>query len=181
MAAITMALEWNIWYPEWMIGDGLPNRSVGEEFSWEVEFHPSQQLTKAVEQRKTAVPIPEYRYCVMAELVCLSEQACVIDFGLKVVGEADSIASECRPGDYVTGEVVLSLTHGCVVPAEKTLEFVSRKWRVNAIQADITPHISLPDNPQFFFRDESRIKYQSVWSTGDIRTHAYVLHCSETL
>jgi hypothetical protein len=38
MAAITMALEWNIWYPEWMIGDGLPKRSVGEEFSWEVEF-----------------------------------------------------------------------------------------------------------------------------------------------
>jgi len=42
MAALTMALEWNIWYPEWMIGYGLPNRSVGEEFSWEVEFYPNQ-------------------------------------------------------------------------------------------------------------------------------------------
>jgi hypothetical protein len=180
MAATTMALGWNIWYPEWMIGDGLPNRSVGEEFSWEVEFYSNEQLTKAGERRKTAVPIPDHRYRVIAELVCLPERACVIDFGLGVVGEADSIASECRPGDYVTGEVVLSLTHGRVLPVEKTLEFVSRRWRVTAIHADVTPYISLPDNPQFFFRDESRIRYQSVWSTGDVRTHAYVLHCSET-
>ena len=176
-----MALEWNIWYPEWMIGDGLPNRSVGEEFIWEVEFYPEEQLPKAIGRGKTAVPIPEYRYRVMAELVRLSEHACIIDFGLKVVGDADSIAAECRPGDFVTGVVALSLTHGRALPAEKTHEFVSRKWRVNSIQADITPYISLPDNPRFFFRDESKIKYQSVWSTGDVRTHAYVLHCSETL
>jgi hypothetical protein len=176
-----MALEWNIWYPEWMIGDGLPNRSVGEEFIWEAEFYPNERLTKANERRKTAVPIPEYKYRVMAELLCLSEQACLIDFGLKVVGDADSIASDCRPGDYLTGEVVLSLTRGRLLAADKTLEFVSRKWRVNAIQADITPYISLADNPRFFFRDESRIKYQSVGSTGDVKTHAYVLHCSETL
>src|SRR5262249_1538943 len=158
MATDTMALVWNIWYPEWMIGDGLPDRDVGEEFIWEVEFNPNEQLTKAIERRKTAVPIPDYRYRVTAELDCQSEQACVIDFGLKVIGEASLIASECRPGDSVTGELVLCLTHGRVLPAEKTLEFVSRKWRVDAIQADITPYISLPDNPKFFFRDASRIK-----------------------
>ena len=61
MAATTMALEWDVWYPEWMIGDGLPNRSVGEEFIWEVEFFPQEQLTKAIERRITAVPIHEYR------------------------------------------------------------------------------------------------------------------------
>jgi hypothetical protein len=181
MAAITMALEWNIWYAEWMIGDGLPNRSVGEEFIWEVEFYSNEQLTKAGERRKAAIPIPDYKYHVIAELVCLSEQACVIDFGLKVVGDADLIPWECRPGDFVTGGLVLSLTHGRVLPTEKTLEFVSRKWKVNAIQADITPHISLADNPKFFFHDESRIKYQSVWSTDEVRTRNYVLHCSETL
>lgn len=176
-----MALEWNIWYERWMIEDGLPDRSVGEAFVWEVDFYSNEQLTKATEQRKTAVAIPDYRYRVIAQLVCMSEQACVIDFGLKVVGDADLIASECRPGDYVTGEVVLSLTHGRVLPVEKQLEFVNRKWRVDGIQADITPHISLPDNPKFFFRDESRIKYQAVWSTDDVRAESYVLHCSETL
>jgi hypothetical protein len=80
MAAITMALEWNIWYPEWMIGDGLPNRSVKEEVVWEVEFYSKERLAKAEEQRKTVIPIADHRYRVIAELVCLSDQACVIDY-----------------------------------------------------------------------------------------------------
>jgi len=176
-----MALEWNIWYAEWMIGDGLPDRSVGEEFVWEVEFYPNERLAKTEERKKTAVPLPDYRYRVTAELICLSEQACVLDFGLKVVGGADLISPGCRPGDFVTGEIVVSLTHGRVLPAEKTLEFVSRKWRVNSIQADITPYISLPHNPRVFFRDESRIRYQSVSSTDEVKAHNYVLHCSEAL
>jgi hypothetical protein len=63
-----MALEWNFWYARWMIDDGLPNRGVGDEFAWAIEFSTSERLLRANEQQKAAVPRPDYKYRVVAQV-----------------------------------------------------------------------------------------------------------------
>jgi hypothetical protein len=181
-----MPLEWNFWYARWMIEDGLPNRSVGDEFSWFIEFGVPNGLSWAREQGKKATPLPDYRYRIVAEVrsihesPSIAERACVIDFGLKVVGDPSVLPLGCKPGEYVCGELSLFLTHGHAIPLEESFESLKRRWHVNAIQADVTPRIPHPEHGGSV-RDESRIKYQAIWSTTSAKADDYILHCSETL
>lgn len=181
-----MPLEWNFWYELWMIQDGLPNRSVGDEFSWDIEFAAPDRLSRTNEQRKTAIPLPDYKYQVVAEVrsiyasASIEERACVIDVGLKIIGDPEVLPVGCKPGDYVCGEIILILTHGHAIPPEESPEFLKRKWHINTIQAGLTPRIEHPEH-RYFMRDESRMKYQPVLSTATIKAESYILHCSETL
>jgi hypothetical protein len=127
---------------------------------------------------KSAIAVPDYKYRVVAELVFLSEKACVIDFGLRAIGYADSVPPERKQGEYVTGEVALSLPLCTEIVPEEIDNSLRRKWHVNGIHADMTPYISHPDNPKSFFRDESRIRYEPVLSTASVKTDAYILHCT---
>ena len=172
-----MPLDWNIHYAGWMIDDGLPGRRVGESFDWEVEFW-SKNLTRTTEQIKSATPLPDYGYRIVGELFHVSEQACLLDFGLKVFGERTQVPAKCKQGDYVAGNIGLGFLHGRLYPPEITFEALNRNWHVNSIQADMTPYISNPDNPKYFFRDESRIHYESVLFTTRYKVHDYILQCS---
>jgi hypothetical protein len=176
-----MRSEWNLYYPSWMIADGEPHRAVGEIFEWfSIEFWTVKSLERTDERRKSAIPVADYNYQVVAEVAYLSEKACVIDFGLRAIRTPDLLSPECGQGDYVTGKVSIGLPLCTkVVPAEvsKTL---MRKWRVNRISADLTPYVRRPDNPRFDFRDETQIQYQEVESTTALKAQTYILHCSET-
>jgi hypothetical protein len=174
-----MSLEWNIRYDAWMIEDGLPDRSVGQEFSWDIEFWSPHGLANSAERRKTAIPVSDYRYLVVAHISSMGGEYCVIDFGLKVVGNISLLPAGCKTGDYVAGEIVLSLNDGCELPATEDSRELKKTWHVNAIQADLTPFVSHPENPRQFYRDESRIKYEPVWSTDAVKANSYILHCSE--
>lgn len=87
----------------------------------------------------------------------MTERACVIDFGLKVIGDPNALPAGCKSGDYVCGEMTFILTNGHAIPPEESVERLRRKWHVNAIQADLTPHIQHPEH-RYFMRDESRIE-----------------------
>lgn len=175
-----MLLEWNLHYERWVIDDGEPERCVEEDFSWfSVEFWSTNKLRKAPESATSAFEVSGYRYRVVAELVLLSEKACVIDFGLRAIGYADSISAECKQGDYVTGEVALGLPLCTEIVPEKILKSLERRWHVNGIHADTTPYISHAQNPRAYFRDESRIQFEPVESTASLRTHGYILHCTK--
>jgi hypothetical protein len=176
-----MPTEWNLYYPSWMIADGQPDRTVGEIFEWfAIEFWTEKSLERTDERRKSAIPVADYNYQVVAEVAYLSEKACVIDFGLRAIRTPDLLSPECRQGDYVTGKVSIGLPLCTEVVPEEVLKTLTHKWRVNRISADLTPYVAHQDNPRFSFRDESRIRYQEVKSTDTIRTREYVLHCSET-
>jgi hypothetical protein len=187
MAAIAMPLEWNFWYPLWMIQDGLPNRSVGDQFSWQIEFDCLEKLSISEERRKTIVPLADYEYQIIGEVTAvyrttsLSEKSCVVDIGLKVIGNPDSLPVRTKLGDYVCGKISLSLSHGTGIRPGESEESLKRKWQVKAIQADTTPYITLPDKPNYSVRDNSRVCYKPVWSTADIQAENYVLHCFEVL
>src|SRR5215472_14934468 len=105
-----MLPEWNLHYEEWIIGDGEPDRHVGEVFDWfALAFWSEGKLEKAREGEKSAVPISDFRYRVVAEVVYLSESACIVDFGLRATTTDDLMLPRCQKGDYVTGEIGLRL------------------------------------------------------------------------
>jgi hypothetical protein len=176
-----MPTEWNLCYPSWMIADGQPDREVGQFFEWfAIEFWTAKgRLVRTDERRKSAIPVADYNYRVVAELAYLSDKACVIDFGLRAIRTPDLLSPECKQGDFITGEIGIGLPLCTEVVPEEVLKTLAHKWRVNRISSDLTPYVAHPDNPRFSFRDESRIRHQEVKSTDAIRTHGYVPHCSE--
>lgn len=172
--------EWNLHYASWIIGDGEPDRSIGEVFDWfALAFWSEARLVMSSEQSASAVPVDDYKYRVVAEVTYLSEKACVIDFGLRATAGPDQLPAGCRQGDYVTGEIALDLPLCTAVMPKPVSETLKHRWQVNRISADLTPYIAHPDHPRFFTRDDSRICYQDVPSTESVRTHSYILHCSK--
>jgi hypothetical protein len=175
-----MPSEWNLYYPIWMIADGEPDREVGEIFEWfSVEFWTLKCLERTDERNKSAIPVADFNYQVVAEVAYLSEKACVIDFGLRAIRTPGLLSPVCKQGDYVTGKISIGLPLCTEVVPEEVSKTLTRKWRVNRVSADLTPYVTRPDNPLFYFRDETQIQHREVKSTTALKTHAYVLHCSE--
>jgi hypothetical protein len=169
---IAMA-EWDLRYPQWMIGDGEPDRNVGEVFDWfAVEFWSDEKLKKSVKKTKSAIAINDFKYRITAEVTYVSNNACIIDFGLKATSTADVLVPEFQEGDYVMGEVSLGLAFSMQVVTEEVLKSLARTWQVNKISADLTPYLG-------YARDSSRIRYEDAASTSAVNAHTYVLHCSE--
>jgi hypothetical protein len=103
----------------------------------------------------------------------------VIDFGLRAIGYVDRVPPDCKQGDYVTGKITLGLPLCTEIVPEEIQHSLRRKWHVNGIHGDMTPYISHAQEPKFFFRDQSRIRYEQVPSTVSVNTHGYVLHCTK--
>jgi len=175
-----MRSEWNLHYAGWVIEDGQPDRSIGEIFDWfAITFWTEECLAKVNERSRSAVGVGDYRYRVVAEVTYTSDRACIIDFGLKATASSDRLPPECAPGDYVTGEVYLNLPLCTEVGPEEIFKTLAHRWQVNKISADLTPYVPHPHNPRHFLRDPSQIRYEELASTDSVKTHSYVLHCSE--
>jgi len=132
-----MPNEWNLRYDAWMIGDGEPNRDLGEVFDWyAVEFFSVEGLATVQEKSKSAVPVADYEYRVVAELIYLSEGTCIIDFGIRAIAHMRNLRSGCKQGDYVAGNVGLGLPAVIENAPEALLKTLEHRWRVNRISAD---------------------------------------------
>jgi hypothetical protein len=174
--------EWNLSYEEWIIGDGQPDREVGEVFDWfSIAFWTWEPLKKTEERLRSVIAIPDFKYRVVAEVVFLSENACVIDFGLGATASSDRLLLPCEIGQYVTGEIRLSLPLCTEVLPDDTSKNLMHRWKINRISADLTPHVASPDNPRFFTRDETRVRHQDVQSTQTVKVTDYILHCVEVV
>jgi hypothetical protein len=173
MTDVALPSEWNLHYEAWIIGDGEPDRSVGEVFDWfAVEFWSGEGLASSSEKSKSAIALPHFEYRVCAEMIYLSEAACVIDFGLKATAHVRNLASGCKEGDFVSGKIGIGLPAYTELLPEHFFNLY--RWRVNRISADLTPYL-----PGIGMPDRSRAQYQEVDSTKSAKAHNYVLHCSE--
>ena len=166
-----MLAEWNLHYEDWLIEDGEPNRHVDDVFDWfALGFWGEERLGKANEREKSVAPVSDFKYRVVAEVVYVSESACIIDFGLKATTTDDLLPSDCRKGDFVEGEIGLRLPLVTEVGPEEEFKKLAYRWRVDRISADLTPYLNSR-------RDESRLQYQNVAATDSLRASCYVLHC----
>ena len=92
-----MLAEWNLHYEDWIIGDGEPDRYVDDVFDWfALGFWSGEKLDKVKAGERSAVPVSDFRYRVVAEVVYVSENACIIDFGLKTTTTNDLLPSDCQ-------------------------------------------------------------------------------------
>jgi hypothetical protein len=182
-----MTTEWNLRYDAWIIGDGEPDRSVGEVFEWfAVEFYNEQGLVRIEAESKSAIPVADFEYRVVAEVIYVSEKTCIIDFGLRAIANWGNLCSACKEGDYVSGIIGIGFPAYAADAPDPLFKTLERRWRVNRISADLTPYTSevcMPDGSRIpeGMRDGSRIQYQEVNSTQSLRTHSYILHCSEVI
>jgi hypothetical protein len=178
-----MPSEWNLHYARWVIQDGEPDRDVGESFEWfAVEFWSESGLVTAKDvNERSAVPIADFKYLVTAQVAFVSEKASVIDFGIRAIGPHALLPSECKDGDYVTGEIAIGLPLCTDIVPQEVLLTLKRGWHVNRISADLTPYISHPDDPKWQVRDISRVCYEQVPATHSVKARSYILHCSEAL
>jgi hypothetical protein len=175
-----MTNEWNLYYEGWIIGDGEPDRRVGEVFDWwALEFGSVQGLASAKENTRSATPVGDFEYLVVAEVVYVSPETdrragCLIDFGLKAVGYSCNLPPGSKQGDYVCGIIGIGMPAIAPTLPEALFKGLEHRWRVNRIFADLTPYSS-----DTCMRDRSRIQYQEVDSTEALRTQLYFLNCSE--
>lgn len=177
---LLMPKEWNLHYAGWIIGDGEPDRRVGEVFDWWVlEFGSLQGLASAKENTRSATPAGDFDYQIVAEVIFISPESdrlagCLIDFGLKAIGYSCELPSGSKQGDYVSGTITIGLPATAPTLPEALFKGLEQRWRVNRIFADLTPY-----SPETCMRDPSRIQYQEVDSTESVRADDYVLNCSE--
>ena len=171
-----MESVWNLHLQRWVIEDGEPELHVGDVFDWPLTFWVDEMLMPAFEKTKVASPLVGNYYRVNAEVIYISQDlnqaGCILDFGMQAISELGGLLgvplpSDCKEGDYVTGEIRLDLALCSVVHPHD----LTRKWRVNGISADLTDYSSKPG-------DISGPCYQDVASTDAVRAGSYVLHCS---
>ena len=171
---------WDLHYDRFLIEDCAPERHVGDVFDYfALEFLTSIRLKKYRQKKKTAIATTDHCYQVSAEVVRVSKDGCVIDFGLLAAGRPNQIPSGCKEGDYVVGEVRITLPL-CVWPIpEDILKTMRYKWRVNAILADKARGGSLGRNPEAPDEPETAPPYREIVSTEIVDAHTYILNCSK--
>jgi hypothetical protein len=178
-----MPSEWNLRYERFVIEDGYPDREVGESFNWfAVEFWAEGQLVAANRVNEiTATPVGDFLYRVTAKIAYVSEKVAVIDFGIRAIGARDLLPSDCKDGDFVTGDIAIGIPLSIDIVPEDVVQTLKNSWQINRISADLTPYISHPDDStgKWQIRDTSRIRYEQVSSTRTTVAPSHVLHCSE--
>ena len=175
-----MPSEWNIGYARWIIDDGEPEREVGECFRWfAIEFWATNPLTKSAARLRSVSGGANYSYRVVAEVVHVSANAAVIDFGLRAVGQSKLLPTGFKPGEYVTGDINLSFPLCTDILPDDVIESMTHEWAIKHIVADLTPYRPGDETNSWFVRDEQRVAYEDVKSTREKLANSYILQCEQ--
>jgi hypothetical protein len=167
---------WNLHLDRYVIDDGNPELQVGDVFDWPLTFWADAVLTRTVARTKVVLALAGNYYGVDAEVIYISQDpgqaGCILDFGMKAISEAGGLLgvplpSDCKEGEYVTGQIRLNLPLCTVVHPHD----LTRSWRVEGISANLTGYNSYPV-------DTSVSCYQEVFSTDAVRAPSYVLRCT---
>jgi hypothetical protein len=138
-----MPSTWSVQYDRWVIDDSEPERQVGECFQWcVVGFGSLDRLTPAASHVRSAIGVEDYSHNVVGQVVHVSSKAAVIDFGLRAVGQSDSLPTGCQAGEYVAGRIKLFFQHWCDPLPDDIFESMARDWCVETMWADLTPNRS---------------------------------------
>lgn len=104
----------------------------------------------------------------------------VIDFGLKAIRTRDLLPPECRPGDFVTGEIYVGLPICIEILPDGLFASLAHKWEVLEILADLTPH---PEHHisggSLLARERRQVRYEQVSSTKAVEAQAYFMRCRQ--
>lgn len=174
-------MKWHLGFPAYLTAEGeYPELSRGQEIeSFALEFH-SRALRVTHTARKQAEVSVGCDYTVVAEILYVSGEACLIDFGLLAVCSLPGrdVPNEVRAGTHVAGFIYVGVPLCIPTVPDQFMRSLKHKWRIGGISANITPLVESVSvsGQRFRHYDESRIAYESVDSTNT-GAMDYVLHC----
>ncbi len=182
MKAIEEMTKWDIGLSAWIIQDGnYPDFERGQAAEFAVEFH-SDNLAYTRSTGKSAHRIDDGRYQVVAEVAYVSDELCVLDFGIAVF-VAREHPSWVKPGVFVAGDVALQVDYYIYfeflhkLPDAPPLIY---SWKIDGISMQTAPYIL--QGPTLV-RDKSKLAYRDLEKTNawqdDDGYAEYVLHCTK--
>ena len=174
-------MKWHLGFPAYLVGDGeYPVLSRGQEIeSFALEFHP-RSLRVVSAGPKDARLSTGCDYDVLAEVLFVSDKACLIDFGLLAACSLPGrdVPKEVRVGNYVAGVIYIGIPLSIPVLPEHFMPSLKHRWHIEAISANITPLIESMSLSGRKYRhyDDSKTAYKDVDSTNT-GAMDYVLEC----
>jgi hypothetical protein len=175
---------WNIGMDSWIIQDGnYPDFATGDECRFALEFSP-KRLSRSVSKQVRAEHLAGGRHTFVGDVVFISDEAWVIDFGLRAYTEGHAPRS-IELGMRVEGELYLGLdpfTYKDALCHLRGMPPLSHGFRIEGILLETTPWIAgYIGATRTLNRDESKESFVPVsktdaWLDDDKNAH-YVLQC----
>ena len=147
----------------WLSGNGKPSSQPASDF--EVWSCPGI-LCRETANHDLAESLRIRDRCILITNIELTRRSfsfrkriAMLDAGLRAsVTRCHSVKMHGK-ATTSTGDISLGLPLGTEIAPHEVLDTLRHKWHVNGIDADLTPYISHPKEPKYYFRDESRIRY----------------------
>jgi hypothetical protein len=168
--------RWHIGFPTWVVPDGTySDVERGQRMEFAVEFYPSEILLSN-DATKRVTHAQDTTYVANAEVVYLTDDAWVLDFGLLAYESPTGTATSGVPSTVSQGSFV-TVTMSLGIDTYPYFEFLHSRpdmpaliysWRVDEITMWSAPNIEGVDplGKPYYVPDESRIRRQPVHSTS---------------
>lgn len=198
-AAVTFAMDqlkstpmndaphaWEVGLSAWIIQDGnYDNFASGQVAEFALEFY-SQNYRQSDVHSKSAKCLGAAKYEITGEVVYLTDEVCVLDFGICAFQESkppEGISVRC----FVTAEIYLGIDPFFYVERLYTLPEIPAliySWKIDSIGQQTAPFIETrePSGQKVLIRDENKFGYKPVSKTDawkdDTGNAEYVLTCA---
>ena len=137
-------MDFDVYIDSWIISDGnYDHFHEGEIREFALEFYAPDGLTRLPSSARHFRASSGYTYEVEAEIVFISDEICVLDFGLAAYSEnsADLKAGH-RLGDVVQGKITLGVDPFFYFERLSKISGVPPliyEWRINSVEQDTSP------------------------------------------
>ncbi len=161
--------EWEVGLSSWIIQDGnYDNFKVGQRAEFALEFF-SQTYRKSQVQAKSAKMLGAAHYEIVGEVVYLTSEVWVLDFGICAFQESKP-PEGISAGDYVAAEIYLGIDPFFYFEGLYTLPGMPPliySWEISSIAHQTAPFIETRDlsGQKMMVRDEKKLGYKTVSNT----------------
>jgi hypothetical protein len=177
--------EWEIGLSSWIIQDGnYGDFTTGQHAEFALEFY-SENIRSSESKAKFAKRLGAAKYEINAEIVHLTSEVWVLDFGICAFQEY-APPKEMSIGKFVTAKIYLGIDPFFYFERLYKLSGMRPliySWKINSIRQQTTPFIESrePSGQKLRVRDETKLGYKKLEKTDawkDDDGHGeYILNC----
>ena len=178
--------KWEVGLSSWIIQDGnYVDFESAQRAEFALEFF-SQTFLKSGVRRKSAKNLGAASYEICGEVVCLTPEVWVLDFGILAFSERKP-PEGIEVGDFVVADIYLGIDPFFYFEYLQSLAGMPSliySWVINAICQQTAPCIPIPDpsGRATQVRDASKLGYKTIQKTDawkdDGGNAEYVLICT---
>jgi hypothetical protein len=178
---------WEVGLSSWIIQDGnYGDFETGKSADFALEFY-SKSFDRAATKTKSARSLGAAKYDVTAEVIYLTQEVWVLDFGFRAFHDSKPPPG-ITVGSFVTAEIYLGIDPFFYFEGLHSLPGMLPliySWRVTAIGQQTAPIIETRNTSgqKVLIRDETKLGYKTIAKTDgwkdDGGNAAYILFCAQ--